>query len=83
MSTMDGELTLRRIPGGIEVVHAPRITCIALDVIAAASEHALRVNGSLITVAHQVDYQVTAWQASPPGLTVVLVADRRTPGEAT
>ncbi|MEH0423129.1 hypothetical protein [Streptomyces sp. B21-083] len=74
---MDGELTMRRVPGGIEVLHAPRITSISLEVIAQACEHALQVHGDRITIAGQVDYQVTAWQASPPGVTVVLMEDRR------
>lgn len=79
---MDGELTLQKVPGGIRVVHAPRLTCITLEVIAEACGHAMQVHGDRITIADQVVYQVTAWQASPPGVTVALIEDRRTPPEA-
>ncbi|WP_329338581.1 hypothetical protein OG866_27075 [Streptomyces sp. NBC_00663] len=78
---MDGELTLQKVPGGIKVMHAPRLTCISLEALADACSHALRVNGDRITVADQVVYQVTAWQASPPGLTVALIEDLRPEGE--
>lgn len=74
---MDGELTMRRVPGGIEILHVPRITCISLEALASACEHALQVHGDRITIADQVTYQVTAWQASPPGVTAVLIEDRR------
>lgn len=78
---MDGDLTLQSVPGGVRVLHAPRLTCIALEVLVDACGHALRVNGDRITIADQVVYQVTAWQASPPGLTVALVEDLRPEGE--
>ncbi|AVV46456.1 hypothetical protein C6376_39265 [Streptomyces sp. P3] len=74
---MDGDLTLQKVPGGIRILHAPRLTCISLEVLAAACGHAVQVHGDCITIADQVVYQVTAWQASPPGLTVALLEDRR------
>lgn len=74
---MDGELTVRRVPGGIEILHAPRITCISLELLAQACGHEMQVHGDKVTIADQLVYQVTAWQATPPGLTVVLVEDRR------
>ncbi|MEW2570490.1 hypothetical protein [Streptomyces sp. NPDC047070] len=74
---MTSELTLQKVPGGVRVLHAPRLTCIPLEVLAEACGHAMRVNGDRITIADQVVYQVTAWQASPPGLTVALLEDRR------
>lgn len=74
---MDGELTIQRVPGGIRVLRAPRLTCIALEVFAEACGHEMQVHGDRITIADQVVYQVTAWQASPPGLTVALLEDRR------
>ena len=78
---MSGDLTLQRVPGGIRVLHAPRLTCITLEVLAEACSHELQVHGDQIVIAGQVVYQVTAWQASPPGLTVALVEDRRPEGE--
>ncbi len=78
---MDGDLTLQQIPGGIRVLHAPRLACISLEALADACGHALRVAGDRITVADQFVYQVTAWQASPPGLTVALIEDLRPEGE--
>lgn len=75
--TMDSEITMQRVPGGIRVLHAPRLGCISLEVLAAACGHELQVHGDRITIANQVVYQVTAWQASPPGLTVALIEDRR------
>lgn len=78
---MDGELTLQQVPGGIRVLNAPRLACISLEVLGDACGHALRVAGDRITVADQVVYQVTAWQASPPGLTVALIEDLRPEGE--
>ena len=74
---MDGDLSLQKVPGGIRVLHAPRLTCISLEVLATACSHELQVSGDQITIGDQVVYQVTAWQASPPGLTVTLVEDRR------
>ncbi|MFE2046641.1 hypothetical protein ACFXAZ_38170 [Streptomyces sp. NPDC059477] len=78
---MDGELSLEKVPGGVRVVRAPRLTCIALQVVAEGCGHAIRVDGDRIVIADQVVYQVTAWQASPPGLTVALVEDLRPEGE--
>lgn len=74
---MTSELTLQRVPGGIRILEAPRLACISLEVLAEACGHELQVNGDRITIADQVVYQVTAWQAYPPGLTVALIEDRR------
>lgn len=78
---MGSEITIERVPGGIRVLEAPRLACISLELLAAACGHTMRVNGDRITIADQVVYQVTAWQASPPGLTVALIDDRRPKGE--
>ncbi|WP_330348163.1 hypothetical protein [Streptomyces sp. NBC_00582] len=80
---MDGDLTIEKIPGGFRVTNAPRLTCISLEVLADACGHALRVNGDRIIIGDQVTYQVTAWQASPPGLTVALLEDRREEAKKT
>lgn len=80
---MDGELTIQRVPGGIRVLHAPRLTCISLELLAEACGHEMQVHGDRITIADQLVYQVTAWQASPPGLTVALLEDRREEAEPT
>ncbi|MBZ6259753.1 hypothetical protein KVH22_30000 [Streptomyces olivaceus] len=78
---MSDELTVRRVPGGIEILDAPRSAVISLQVLAEACGHEVRVNGDQIVVADQVVYQVTAWQASPPGLRCALMEDRRPRGE--
>lgn len=78
---MDSEITMQRVPGGIRVLTAPRLGRIDLEVLAEACSHELQVHGDRITIADQVVYQVTAWQASPPGLTVALIEDRRPEGE--
>lgn len=80
---MNGELTTEKVPGGIRVLNAPRLTCISLEVLAEACGHAMRVHGDRIVIADQVVYQVTAWQASPPGLTVALLEDRREEAKKT
>ncbi|WP_405994970.1 hypothetical protein [Streptomyces sp. NBC_00986] len=74
---MSDELTLRRVPGGIEILEAPHSACISLEVLHEACGHEMQVHGDKITLADQVVYQVTAWQASPPGLRCFLIEDRR------
>jgi hypothetical protein len=74
---MSEELTLRRVSGGIEILSAPRSACISLEVLHAACGHEVQVKGDRITIAEQVVYQVTAWQAFPPGLRCALIEDRR------
>ncbi|WP_435252040.1 hypothetical protein [Streptomyces tendae] len=74
---MSDAITVRTVPGGIEILDAPRSVCISLQVLAEACSHTMRVDGDRIVVADQVVYQVTAWQAWPPGLRCALVEDRR------
>lgn len=80
---MDGDLALQRVPGGIRVLNAPRLASISLEALADACGHELQVHGDRITIADQVVYQVTAWQASPPALTVALLEDRREEAKKT
>ncbi|MEU5111704.1 hypothetical protein AB0G64_09410 [Streptomyces longwoodensis] len=74
---MGGDLTLQRVPGGIRVLHAPERASIGLRGLTEACSHELRVEGDLVTIADQVVYRVTGWQAG--ALVLVLVEDRRTP----
>jgi hypothetical protein len=78
---VSGEITVQRVPGGIRVLEAPRLACISLELLAEACGHTMQVRGDRITLADQVVYQVTAWQTSPPGLTVALIEDLRPKGE--
>lgn len=65
-------------PTELEVLEAPEISAITLELLTKAHHEQLQVSGDVITVANVVDYHVVGWDPSSKALLVELVDDRRT-----
>lgn len=65
-------------PMELEVLEAPEISAITLELLTQAHPAQLRVSRDVITVANVVDYHVVGWDPSTQALLVELVDDRRT-----
>ena len=63
--------------GRVEIVQAPPIARIALELLCAADPVVLRVTGRLITLAGQVVYRVIGWDDHGQALIAELAEDRR------
>ena len=78
MPVPDGSVELvRHEDGRLEVVAAPPVTRISLELMADADPFTFRVSGDLITLAGRVVYRVTGWDSLERALVAELVDDRR------
>ncbi len=78
MSLLEGPLQWRRHDDGrVEVLLAPAVARVSLDLLACADRAVLQVSGNRITVAGQVVYRVTGWDRHGGCLKAELVEDRR------
>lgn len=74
----EGPLRLiRHGNGAVEILDAPTVVRISLELIQKADPVTLRVCGKHITVGGQVVYEVTGWEQFTDALVAKLVEDRR------
>jgi hypothetical protein len=59
---LEGELQVTRHENGrVEIVQAPQRTAISLEFLVSTERHLVRVSGSLLRFAGQVEYRVVGW----------------------
>lgn len=76
--TLEGEVRLvRHETGLVEILEAPPITRISLELLAAADPVVLKASGKKITFGGQVVYEITRWEPFSCALVARLVEDRR------
>lgn len=66
---LEGELVATRHPDGrVEIVSTPPTTLISLEMLVSADPHVFVVRGHRITLAAQVEYEVTGWDPASHAL---------------
>jgi hypothetical protein len=77
-ATLEGEVKIVRHDNGmVEILDAPPVTRISLELIHCADPVTLKVTGRNITFGGQVVYEVTGWEPFSSALVAKLVEDRR------
>lgn len=80
MATVEGAVKcVRHENGRIEILDAPPITRISLDLLRDSDTARVRVSGGHVTFGGQVVYRVTDWDNNAKALLAELVEDRRSP----
>jgi len=78
MTVLEGPVDfVQNEDGRVQVLSAPPLTRISLELIAEADPAVLKIRGDLITVAGQVVYRITGWDDLGKALLAKLVEDRR------
>jgi hypothetical protein len=78
VTVLEGDVELRRHDDGrVEIIQAPPVTRIALEMLAGADPVTVKVTGNLIHLGGQVIYRVTGWDQHAHALLAELVDDRR------
>ncbi|HCT81761.1 MAG TPA: hypothetical protein DGG94_17825 [Micromonosporaceae bacterium] len=78
MTALEGTVkVLRHDNGLVEILDAPPLIRIALELIQLRDPVTMKVSGKHITVAGQVVYEVTGWEPFSSTLVAKLVEDRR------
>lgn len=80
ITTVEGAVKcVRHEDGRIEILDAPAITRISLELLRDSDTARVRVWGDRVTFGGQVTYVVTGWDTFGKALLAELVEDRRSP----
>lgn len=80
MTTVEGAVKcVRHENGRIEILDAPPVTRISLELLRDSDTARVRVSGARVTFGGQVVYQVTGWDTFSKSLLAELIEDRRVP----